>query len=339
MSWQGAPVAPNRPGSPCSPPRFSEPSRPARRLHPVPTMWRSAVRLVVRTVDGYSTDRGEILAAGLSFYALLSIAPLALIAVAVAGSVLGTEHARAEVSALFTQSMGPVAAKAADGWIDEAAKSGGVASVVGLVLSLLGASRLVEGLRGALNQIYNVNEDSSEGFRASVTHYLRRRVGGLALVLAAGIVVLLAFVARALSSFAQSSVSSRIPVVGPVWSVVEIAVSFAVVAAVAAVLYRILPDAKLRWREAAWGGVVMSALFSVGNIAVGMYLGRASVTAMYGAAGSLVAVLLWFFFSAQFFLVGAEFSQALAEKRGTAVRGSSPQAGPVALPRPSRAET
>ncbi|HWO14916.1 MAG TPA: YihY/virulence factor BrkB family protein [Polyangiaceae bacterium] len=271
----------------------------------------SAWELTNQTLDGFSKDRGDLLAAALAYYTLLSIAPLIIIAVALAGMVLGEGTARLEVGRLLSQAMGPAAASAVEGWVDQAAAGGRLASVIGLGLVLFGASQLGAQLRNALNQIWNVEVTSSQGLRLVVVDYLRRRAFSCLVVLASGPVLLAVFASRALLTgfsrylFADSG-----------WAVAvahgsQLLFSVASVALISAGVFRFVPDLRVSMRAAWYGGLLTSLLFNVGNVLVGIYLGRAGVSATYGAAGSAVVLLLWLQFSGYMFLLGAEFTQRL----------------------------
>jgi membrane protein len=277
---------------------------------------KSVWHLVSDILENYSKDRGDLLAGALAFYALLSITPLVILSVALAGFVLGHGTARAEVDRLAQEMMGPTAAQAVLGWVDQAQRSGAVASVVGLVLLLLTASRLVNHLRGALNQVFNVDVSLAEGFKATVTDYIKRRLFAFAVVLAAGPVLLLVFSSRALLTGLHEALFLGTPLSGVIVQVVQILFSIALVWIISTVVYKVVPDTHVSWRSAWKGGLLTALLFNLGNVIVGLYLGRASVTAAYGAAGSAIVVLLWVYFSAQMFLIGAEFTQAYAAHLG-----------------------
>ncbi len=275
---------------------------------------RASRELVGLTLEGFSKDRGDLLAAALAYYTLLSIAPLIIIAVAIAGMVLGEGAARREVARLLTDAMGPAAASVVEGWVEQAAAGGGIASVVGLVLVLYGASRLGDQLRNALNQIWNVAVTGPEDWRLMVVDYCKKRAFSFVVVLASGPILLFVFVSRAfVAGF------SRFLVLAPVWPSIgaqglQLAFSVSLVALISACVFRFVPDLRVSWRSAAWGGLLTSVLFNTGNVLVSLYLARANVGAAYGAAGSAIVLLLWLQFSAYMFLLGAEFTQRLHER-------------------------
>jgi membrane protein len=247
---------------------------------------------------------------------LLSIAPLIIIAVAVAGTVLGRGAARNEVLSLVSQTMGASAGETVAQWVDEAAAAGGVASVIGFLVLLYAASRLGNQLRVALNQVWNVDEPLAAGFKAAIRNYVRRRLFAFLFVLAAGPLLLAVFASRALLSGLHEVLFRDTPLAGALVQLGQLSFSFLIVAAISAVVFKYVPDTNMGWRPIVRGAVLTSLLFNVGNALVGLYLGRATVSQAYGAAGSAVVVLLWLYFSAQMFLFGAELTQVHARHFG-----------------------
>lgn len=288
----------------------------------VPARLKVAWSLIDETLDEYSRDRGDLLSAALAFYTLLSIAPLIIVAVAIAGAILGTGAARYEMTRVLGQSMGPNAAQTVMTWVDEASRARGVASIIGFALLLFGASKLVAQLRNALNQIWGVDVFFAEGFKNTVQDYIRRRLFAFAAVMAAGPLLLAVFASRALLTGLHGVFFADSPFAGVVVQVTQVVFSVVVVGFIAALVFKVVPDTRIGWRSVWIGGLLTSILFNIGNALVGLYLGQASVTAAYGAAGSVVVVLLWSQFSAQLFLYGAEFTQVYAKRFG---RGLAPE--------------
>lgn len=281
-----------------------------------------AWRLASETLDEFSKDRGDLVAAGIAFYTLLSLAPLIIIAVAIAGVVLGEGAARHEVKSLLQGTMGADPAAAVDAWVRQASQSGGVASLVGVLLTLFAASKFTSQLRNALNQIWNVDVSIANGFKETVEDYLRRRFFALMLVAAAGPLLLLIFVSRALltgigNALAPDWIPEGIAVQG-----LQLLFSTMLVTAMSTLVFRIIPDTRVGWRAVWWGGLLTSIFFNFGNFVVGLYLAKAGVAAAYGAAGSVVVVLLWLYFSAEIFILGAEFTQVYSRHFG---RGLNPK--------------
>jgi membrane protein len=277
---------------------------------------RTAGQLVEATVSGFSNDRGDMMAAAIAYYTLLSIAPLIIIAVALAGIVLGEGVAREEVARTLRDTMGTEAALSVEGWVDQARASGGLASLVGVILLVFGASRVTSQLRSALNQIWNVDVAAEQSFRKNVRDYLFRRLFALAMVIASGPLLLAVFASRAALEALDHWLVEWLPTAAPVIGILQPVLSLVIIAALTAIVFKIVPDIRLGWRSVWVGGGLTSVLFNAGNYAVGLYLGRAATTETFGAAASVVVVLLWLYFSAQLFLLGAEFTQAFAERYG-----------------------
>lgn len=268
------------------------------------------------SVDEFSKDRGDLAAASLAFFTLLSLAPLIIIAVAIAGVLLGRDAARQETQRMLSQTMGTRAAEVVGEWVDQASASSGVASIVGGLLMLWIASRFTTQLKVALNHVWNVDVALEESFKGAVTAYVRRRLFAFVVVLAAGPLLLTVFVSRAFVSGLSSALFGRTIFEGFIISATQLGFSLVLVAGVSTLVYRFVPDTNVGWRVAGIGGLTTSVLFNIGNFLVGLYLGRASVGQAYGIAGSLVVVLLWLHFSAQIFVLSAEFTQVWARRYG-----------------------
>lgn len=282
----------------------------------LPPWLRQAVALLRETVDEYGKDRGDMVAAALAYYTLMSIAPFIIIAVAIAGAILGRGRAEHEVSRVLSDTMGAKAASTVHEWVEQASASGAAASVVGFCLVLYTASRLTEQLRVALNQVWNIDPSQSEGFKASIRDYLRRRLFAFALVVASGPLLMAVFASRATLTGLYDVLFAESPFAGAFVQLAQVVFSLLLVALMSAVVFKFVPDTHIGWRAVMWGALLTSVLFNVGNWLVGLYLARATVTQAYGAAGSAIVVLLWLYFSSQLFVLGAEFTQVYATHFG-----------------------
>ncbi|HVY25728.1 MAG TPA: YihY/virulence factor BrkB family protein [Polyangiaceae bacterium] len=275
--------------------------------------------LTNETLDEYAKDRGELASAGLAFFTLLAIAPLMLVAVAIAGTVLGEGAARREALRLVRENMGSTSAQTLAGWVEQAASSNGVASLIGFLVALYTASRLVAQLRAALNQVWNVDRALAEGFRGAVRDYVQRRLFAFVVVLASGPLLLVVFASRTLLTSLGGVLFAGTPVAQGLAQLTQLVFSIVTVAAISALAFRVVPDTRVGWRAILPGALVTSLLFNFGNYLVGVYLARAAVAQVYGAAGSAVVVLVWLYFSAQMFLIGAEFTQVYARHFGRGI--------------------
>jgi membrane protein len=290
----------------------SLPARPGQPRGRLALSWW----LITQTVEEFSKVRADLLAAALAFHTLLAMAPLIIIAVAVAGLVLDRAAALDEATRLLSGTLGPTGASTVREWVQEASEGGKVASFVGFALLAWTASRLGTELREALNQLWSVDVFMAEGFKSSIRDYVQRRLFAFVIVLAAGPLLLLVFASRTLLTAFDFTllVSSR-------WQalfvqLLQIAGSILLVALTCAAVFRFVPDKRIGWKNVLVGGSLTSILFNVGNALVSLYLGRASVSEAYGAAGSAVVVLLWLYFSAQMFLLGAKFTHVYSRRFG-----------------------
>lgn len=282
------------------------------REHPFALAWA----LVNQTFDEFSRARGTLLAAALAFHTLLAMAPLTIVAVAVAGIILGRGPALDEVTRLLADTLGTEGAMTVRGWVQEASAGGEVASVLGVALMLWTGSRLGSELRESLNQMWGIDVFMAEGFKASLRHYLRRRLAAFLIVAAAGPALLFVFASRAALFAFHAALFEASRWRGVAIQALQVGLSLMVVAAASAAVLRYVPDTRIGWKNVLVGGALTSVLFNLGNLLVGLYLGRASVGATYGAAGSAVVVLLWLYFSAQMFLFGASFTHVYTRRFG-----------------------
>ena len=279
------------------------------------TTWQ----LINQSLEEFSRGRADLLAAALAFHALLSMAPLIILAVAIAGLVLGEAAAHAEVTRLLQDTLGKPSAQTVNQWVREASESGEVASAIGILLTLFTASRLGETLRSSLNQIDHIDVFMAAGFRSTVEDYVRRRIFAFGVVAASGPLLLLVVLSRMLLIGFHNRLFGSSPWQGVMVQGIQLLLSLSTVAFTTALVLRYVPDTRVGWRNAWVGGALTSVLFNIGNALVGWYLARASVAAAYGAAGSLVVVLLWLYFSAQMFLLGAAFTRVYSQRYGSAL--------------------
>jgi membrane protein len=212
--------------------------------------------------------------------------------------------------------MGAEAATTVEGWVDQARASGGLASLVGVALLVFGASRVTSQLRGALNQIWNVDGAAEQSFRENVRDYLFRRLFALAMVIASGPLLLCVFASRAALEALDDLLVEWLPTAAPLIGTLQPVLSVSLIAVLTAIVFKVVPDVRVGWRSVWVGGTLTSLLFNAGNYAVGIYLGRAATAETFGAAASVVVVLLWLYFSAELFLLGAEFTQAYSRRFG-----------------------
>jgi len=265
-------------------------------------------RLARRAVAGWQDDGAQSMGASLAYYTLFSLAPLLLIITAVAGFVFGEQAVRGELASQLAALVGDDAARAVEVLIASAARprTGFVAMAVGVVALLAGASTVFAELQSALDRIWRAPARTQA---RGVWTLVRTRVVSFGMILAIAFLLMVSLF-----------ISALVSALGDWWGVHALAfvVSFALVTVLFALIYKVIPRVRIAWRDVWTGAAVTSALFALGKIAIGLYLGRASVTSVFGAAGSLVAVMVWVYYSAQIFLLGAEFTREYATLRAAA---------------------
>jgi membrane protein len=297
----------------------------------------------------FGQDKAPRLGAALAYYTVFSIAPLLLIAVAIAGLVFGQEAAMGQVSGQLGRVMGSVTAKAIEEMIQNAAKpkTGTLATILGIVTLLLGASGVFGQLKDALNTIWNVEAKR----RSGAWGFVRDRFLSMAMVFAIGFLLLVTLVIDAAISAMGEYFAPHIPGDEVVLQSLQLVVSFGLATLLFAMIFRFLPDIRVEWRDVWIGAVFTSILFVIGKFALGLYLGKSAVGSAYGAAGSLVILLLWTYYSAQILFFGAEVTQVYARSHGSMIGDESkekaveaadrvedrPKSDAVPMPRPAPA--
>lgn len=276
---------------------------------------KEVFQLLKETVQNWLADKAPRLGAALAYYSIFSLSPLLIIAIGIAGLVFGPEAARGEIVEQISQTVGEPVALALQSLLASTEKTGGAtaATIIGIVLLLFGASGVFVQLQDALNTIWKVAPKPGLGIKEMVWD----RLLSLGLVLTIGFLLLVSLVVSAgLQALVGFLTPASLPGGAFLWQVISFLVSFGVLTLLLALLYKFLPDVHVRWRDI-WIGAAMTALlFAVGKYLIGMYLGRGTTTSAFGAAGSLVVILIWVYYSAQIFLFGAEFIRAYAAKCG-----------------------
>jgi membrane protein len=268
------------------------------------------------TFKDWSEDKSARLGAALAYYTMFSIGPLLLIATAVASLVF--KDAQAQIVGTISGVVGKEAADVIDETIKNANKGGAniVATIIGIVTLLLGASGVFGQLKDALNTIWEVAPKPGQGILAT----LRDRFLSFTMVLGTGFLLMVSLVITAAVSALGKFLASALPGSDILWQIVNFIISLGVVALMFALLFKYLPDVKIAWSDVIIGAVVTAVLFVAGQFALAFYLGSGSVGTAFGATGSLVIVLVWIYYSAQIFFFGAEFTQVYTNRYGTRVR-------------------
>jgi membrane protein len=279
---------------------------------------REAWQITKETALEWNEDDASRLAASLAFYTLLSLAPLLVIVVAIAGAVLGPEAARGQLAAELGGVMGLEAAKAVEAVLASARSPTGsvIGTLVGVVVLFIGASGVFGELQFALNRIWEVRSKPGRGILGEV----KDRFFSFSMVLGVAFLLLVSLVLSALVSAVGRSFSSALPGGEVLWQAINFAFSFCLITALFALIFKYVPDVEIRWSDV-WVGAAMTALlFTIGKSLLGVYLGKASFNSSYGAAGSLVVLVVWVYYSAQILFLGAEFTQVQAKHRGRVLK-------------------
>jgi len=277
------------------------------------------VALLRATFQAFNEDKAPRLAGAIAYSTIFSIAPLLIIIVAIVGGILDVKQGhgghRSTLNALLAQvrqSAGPGAADMVKTMIEASfnkPKQGLIAQILGWVFFLIGASGLFASLQDALNAIWHV-----EAAKGGIKHMLRDRIASFGMILVVGFLMLVTFLANATISFVSAHLLNVIPFAAnpAVVSTIDQIVSIAIVTVIFALLYKILPDVRIDWRDVWIGAAVTAVLFVIGEALIGLYIAHGGVASAYGAAGSLLVALIWIYYSALILLLGAEFTKVYA---------------------------
>jgi len=298
--------------------------------------------LLRESVAGYINDNALSHGAAMAFYATTSLAPVLLIVVAIAGFVIGNDAAQLALSAEISGVMGPQSADLLKATIETASHrwSSTLATLIGLVTLFVTASGVFGEMQQSLNEIWKVRPNG-----VSLSRLVRARAASLGLVAALGFLLLVSLAASTAISALGERINRSLPFGELIVSGVNTIVSFVLIALLFAAIYKILPDRTLKWRDVGIGSLVTALLFTVGKSLIGWYIGTSAIATSYGAAGALMVVLVWVYYSAQIFLFGAEITRAYSVRRGSrrdlapvvaaAGKGEPAAAGPSTVPQPA----
>ena len=279
--------------------------------------------LIKESVAQWSEDYAPSMGAALAYYTIFSIAPLLVIAIAVAGFVFGADAARGEIFAQLRGLVGDEGAVAIQGLVKSASETGKgtFAAVAGVVTLLLGATTVFGELQSDLDRIWDAPKSDESGIRG----LLRGRLLSFGMILGIGFLLLVSLVLSAALAALARFWDSWFEGWELVLQAVNFVVSFVIVTGLFALIYKLLPRVKIGWMDVWVGAIVTSLLFSVGKLLIGLYLGKSGIASGFGAAGSLVIVLLWVYYSSQIFLLGAEFTKTYAYRHGTRAAEAKPE--------------
>ncbi len=273
--------------------------------------------LFKETFQEWNEDRAPRLAAALSYYTTFSIAPFLIVVIAIAGLAFGTEAVQGRLDEQIQGLVGREGADVIQEVISNARRPSESipATIIGIVTLLLGAGGVFGQLQDALNTVWGVEPKPGRGILATI----KDRFISFSMVLGVGFLLLVSLVISTVLSSVHSYFLGLMPGAEVLLQIINFAVSFGVITLLFAMIYKILPDVKIEWRDVWTGAAFTALLFTIGKYALGLYLGNSGVASTYGAAGSLVIILLWIFYSAQILLFGAEFTQVYARHHGSMI--------------------
>jgi membrane protein len=268
--------------------------------------WVFIKDIVLGFIEHEDLSRG----AAIAYYTIFSIAPLLIIVIAIAGLVFGHDAAQGSIVAQLRGLIGKQSAEILQSMIQSASHetTGVLATVIGVGTLLLTSTGTFAEIQSALNAVWKTSP--SVGFSALIAM-------SLGLVFTLGFLMLVSLVVSAALTALGDYLSGLFPGAGFLMSLLNWTISFLLISALFAAIYKILPDTPIAWRDVALGSVATAILFTVGKSLIGLYIGSTSVASSYGAAGALLIILLWVYYSAQIFLLGAEYTRAYAENHGS----------------------
>lgn len=270
--------------------------------------------IVRSAVRGFFEDNALSHSAAMAFYAATSLAPILLIVIAVAGLAVGRDAAQLALSAQLSGLIGPTGADLLEAVVQGAADttSGLLAGSFALITLVVSASGVFGEMRSTLNQIWRVHQTDTE-----LSALVKARIASLGLVASLGFLLLVSLAASSAISALSDTINRYMPFGTVLAAIINAVVSIALLAILFAAIYKLLPDRSLAWRDVRFGAVTTAILFTIGKSLIAWYLGTSAVASSYGAAGSLIVLLLWVFYSSATFLFGAEVTRAYATSFGT----------------------
>jgi membrane protein len=290
-------------------------SAPTRHERPHPT-FKQWWELSKHALTAWKEDYAPSMGAALSYYSIFSMAPLLLIVISVAGLVFGQDAARGEVFGQLRGLMGPEAAKAVEDILTSVNKpsQGIVSTIIGLVVLLIGATTVFGELQDALDRIWRAPARSRAG---GLWTLLRSRMLSFGMILGIAFLLMVSLV-----------LGAAVSAIGKLWGdaflgweilaqFINVALGFALTTGVFAMIYKIMPRVVVRWHDVWLGAAVTALLFTLGRFLIGLYIGKSGVASGFGAAGSLIVIFVWVYYSAQIFLMGAEFTWLYAKTFGS----------------------
>lgn len=293
------------------------------------SFFRATWKLLKETAIEWDKDNAPRLGAALSYYTVFSLAPLLVVALAIAGLVFGKEAVQGELFLQLKGLLGEQSAKTIETLIANAWKpeSNVFAAAVGILTLIIGGTAVFTELRAVLNQVWDVVPQKLSGVLA----YLKNRLLSFAMIAAIGFLLLISLLVNTALAAISAYFSDRIPLPGFAWQFMYALASYLMIALLFAAIFKVLPDEKIAWRDVWVGACITSFLFAIGKFLIGLYLGKTSFGSAYGASGSLVIIMLWAYYSSLIVIFGAEFTQVFSKYFGSRRVAPAKWAAPVRI--------
>jgi membrane protein len=278
--------------------------------------------LLKETFSEFGEDKVQRLGAALAYYTIFSLAPLLVIVIAIAGFVFGEEAARNQIVGQISGLVGESGAELIQTMIQGASepRTGIIATIVGIVTLVLGAGGVFGQLRDSLNTIWEVEPKPGPGGIQGVLHALKNNFFSFTMVLGTGFLLLVSLVLSAALTALGDWISGTFSGIGPlILGILNFVISFGVITLLFALLFKIVPDAEIAWKDVWIGAIITALLFTIGRFVIGRFIATQSAVAAFGAAAALVLLLIWIYYSAQILFLGAEFTQVYANRFGSRI--------------------
>ncbi len=278
--------------------------------------------VIKRTFQEWSDDNASTLAAALSYYTIFSLAPMLVLIIAIAGLLGGGQgKIYGYIMDQISNLMGPQGAAFIASMIQSANKpsTGLIATILGAITLLLGALGIFGQLQNSLNLIWEVKQKPVKGVANSVKNIVKKRILSFAMLLVIIFLLLVSLIISAALSALGNYIGNTFTISNLALQWINIGISLLLITLLFAMIFKYLPDAEIRWRDVWFGAFITALLFVLGKFAIGLYLGRSNVGSTFGAAGALVIVMIWIYYSAQILFLGAEFTQVFAKVYGAKI--------------------
>ena len=286
--------------------------------------------LLKLSYQGWKEDKASRLAAALAYYTIFSLAPLLIIVIAITGLFWQQQAVHQQVMGQIQSLVGVDGAKFVSDLLTSASNParGITATILGIITLIFGALGVFNELHNALNTIWEVKEEETKGFLQSVKKIILDRFLSFTMILGIGFLLLVSLVISAGLSAVQTTIGNVFPFSEFILQLINLVISIGVITVLFALIYKFLPDAEIAWRDVWLGAFVTAVLFSLGKLLIGIYLGNSAVASSFGAAGSLVLLLVWIYYSAQILFFGAEFTEVYANNYGSKIVPEGEEAAP-----------